>query len=105
MIVPGLIFLCLLQDQDAEEFHTKVNDSSGDFELYIYEDAGHAFLTAESHRDSKISPCVPVPNTKGVYCCRGPHRLSSVCGTSHLSEGCQNPVNLQGLLNSVASLP
>ena len=56
-------FPCLLQDQDAEDFRTKVNNSGGNFELYIYEDAGHAFLTAESHRDSKNSPhlLVPIP--------------------------------------------
>lgn len=51
---------CLLQDQDAEEFTKKVNDTGGNFELFVYDDAGHAFLTAESHRDSKRLPCLPV---------------------------------------------
>lgn len=52
-----------MQDQDAEEFTKKVNDSGGNFELFVYDDAGHAFLTAESHRDSKryILLCVQAP--------------------------------------------
>lgn len=48
------VIVCLLQDQDAEQFSKRVNDSGGNFELFVYEDAGHAFLTAESHRDSKL---------------------------------------------------
>ena len=39
--------------QDAQEFSKKVNDNGGNFELFVYDDAGHAFLTAEIHRDSK----------------------------------------------------
>lgn len=43
--------------QDAEEFAKKCNDSGGKFELFVYDDAGHAFLTAESHRESEWSLC------------------------------------------------
>lgn len=39
--------------QDAEAFAKKCNDSGGNFELFVYDDAGHAFLTAEDHRESK----------------------------------------------------
>ncbi len=56
---------CLLgAPQDAQEFAKKVNNSGGNFELFVYDDAGHAFLTAESHRESKchyIQQCHLVP--------------------------------------------
>ncbi len=45
--------LACCRAQDAEAFVKKCNDSGGDFELFVYDDAGHAFLTAEDHRESK----------------------------------------------------
>jgi acetyl esterase/lipase len=52
--VPSLNCCCA---QDAEAFAKKCNDSGGNFELFVYDDAGHAFLTAEDHRESK--QCCP----------------------------------------------
>ena len=57
-----------MRDQDAEEFKKKVNDSGGDFELFVYDDAGHAFLTAESHRDSKLFVLLSVLNHQWCHC-------------------------------------
>ncbi|DBA95264.1 TPA: hypothetical protein ACH3X3_013158 [Trebouxia sp. C0006] len=42
--------------KDAEAFAKKCNDSGGNFELFVYDDAGHAFLTAEDHREKLDQP-------------------------------------------------
>lgn len=40
--------------QEVEEFVKKVNGNGGQFELHVYDDAGHAFLTSDEHRESKL---------------------------------------------------
>lgn len=40
--------------QEVEQFVKKVNDSGGQFEIHVYDDAGHAFLTSDDHRESKL---------------------------------------------------
>lgn len=46
--------------QEVEEFVKKVNSNGGHFKLHVYDDAGHAFLTSDDHRESKPSVLLPV---------------------------------------------
>lgn len=73
--------LSVLLQQEVEEFVGKVNGAGGQFELFIYDDAGHAFLTSDDHRKSAYSlisfPLCPAHSLLGKL----PHSGS---GTDHL---------------------
>jgi len=42
--------------KEVEQFVKKVNDSGGQFEIHVYDDAGHAFLTSDDHREKLEQP-------------------------------------------------
>ena len=54
-LLPVSTNVCNAHLQEVEEFVKKVNGNGGQFELHVYDDAGHAFLTSDEHRESKFS--------------------------------------------------